>query len=121
MNYKEVINKWKLNQALLASLIDMPAGTFKNKFSDNQKSYNFTSDEEKAIIKNLVLLGKDINSIDTNIALEQEKENAKKVAKLLKENQQVIVNDLNKASLGEKPYIPDNPRFKIVNGKKVFK
>ena len=65
MDYKEVINKWKINKSEIARRISMPDGTFKNKISDNQ-TYGFTGIEEQLIIKNLRELANDIFSIDTS-------------------------------------------------------
>ena len=123
MTYKEVINKWKLNQVLLASLIKMPNGTFKNKFSDNQIAYNFTGIEEQLIIKNLRQLAADIMKIDAASILPKESKSDKSLPGLTVGTKQVKINNLNKQVLGEKPYKPkeENPRFKIIDGKKIFK
>ena len=106
MTYKEVINKWKLNQVLLASLIKMPNGTFKNKFSDNQIAYNFTGIEEQLIIKNLRELAADIMKIDATSILPKESKTDKPLPGLTAGVKQVKSNNLNKQVLGEKPYSP---------------
>lgn len=121
MDYKEVINKWKLNKAEIARRINMPDGTFKNKISDNPV-YNFTEKEAKLIIDSLRELANDILSSDANYEVKFKIPEINNWGTLMTEPKKVIkVKELNKE--GSKPYKPkeENPRFKIVNGKRVFK
>lgn len=120
MDYKEVINKWKLNKAEIARRINMPDGTFKNKISDNPV-YNFTEKEAQLIIDSLRELANDILSSDANYEVKFKIPEINNLGTLVTESKKVIkVKELNKE--GSQPYKPkeDNPRFKIVNGKRVF-
>jgi len=121
MNCKEIINKWKLNQTVLAQMINMPTGTFKNKFSENQRAYKFTSQEEKLLINVLKELSKDIQSINSNVSLEAEIKNVQKVAELMNSITKEAAINFAKRTTNEIEAYVENPRFKIVNGKKVFK
>lgn len=62
----KLIKRWKLNQPLLASKIDMPVPTFKNKLNENQKAYKFTESETEKLTKVLKTLAKEIED-ETNI------------------------------------------------------
>lgn len=63
---KEIIKKWKLNQAVLASKINMPVSTFKNKLNENQQAYKFTESETEKLTKVLKTLANEIND-ETNV------------------------------------------------------
>jgi hypothetical protein len=63
MTLLELINQWKLNKELLASKIEMPVGTFKNKLSENQPKYSFTEAEENKLLEVLKDLGQDIEIV----------------------------------------------------------
>lgn len=45
LTLSQTINKWKLNKALLSSLMPMPQGTFNNKLNEKQRAYRFTDEE----------------------------------------------------------------------------
>ena len=67
----QVINKWKLNRALLASKMGMPKGTFNNKLSLSHAS-QFSNEENIKLIGVLREMSNDIDSvtdIDFNDAL----------------------------------------------------
>lgn len=71
MTVLQVIDKWKLNRALLASKMGMPNGTFNNKLSDKHGS-TFTDAEHIKLIGILREMSNDIDSvtgIDFNQAL----------------------------------------------------
>lgn len=71
MTVLQVIDKWKLNRALLASKMGMPKGTFNNKLSATHES-QFSDAEHIKLIGVLREMNKDIDSvtgIDFNQAL----------------------------------------------------
>lgn len=71
MTVLQVINKWKLNRALLASKMDMPKGTFNNKLNESHAS-QFSDKERIQLIGVLREMSVDIDSvtdIDFNAAL----------------------------------------------------
>lgn len=47
----QLIGETGINKAHLASKMQMPAGTFKNKLSDKQDKYRFTDEEEARLIE----------------------------------------------------------------------
>ena len=66
-----MIDKWKLNRALLASKMDMPKGTFNNKLNKSHAS-QFSDKEHIQLIEVLREMNTDIDSvtgIDFNKAL----------------------------------------------------
>ena len=71
MTVLQVINKWKLNRADLASKIGMPKGTFNNKLNESHAS-KFSDEENVKLIGVLREMANDIDSvtdIDFNTAL----------------------------------------------------
>ncbi len=55
-----LIQKWKLNNPLLAESIDMPKGTFKNKLNDNLPTYHLSDQQEQALLDVLGRMANDI-------------------------------------------------------------
>lgn len=63
MEVQEIIDKWKLNRALLASKMDMPKGTFNNKLSPKHPTK--FSDKEMFQLKEIIFdLYKDIDTLE---------------------------------------------------------
>jgi len=63
MTYQQLIKKWRISHAKIAEHMGMPLGTFKTKLSENQAQYRFTADEQKALLKAINQLKKDIEKI----------------------------------------------------------
>ena len=63
LTLSQLIEKHAINKAHLASKMNMPRGTFKNKLADNQPAYKFTDLEEKALIAILRDLADDIEIV----------------------------------------------------------
>lgn len=63
MTLSQLINKHNLNKAHLASLMKMPAGTFKNKLSEIQTAYKFTDEEENNLKEILLDMAADIQDV----------------------------------------------------------
>lgn len=71
MTVLQVVDKWKLNRALLAFRMGMPKGTFNNKLSASHAS-QFSNEENIKLIGILREMSNDIDSvtdIDFNDAL----------------------------------------------------
>ena len=49
MTLCQLVDTHSINKAHLASKMNMPVGTFKNKLSDKQSAYRFTEAEEDAL------------------------------------------------------------------------
>jgi hypothetical protein len=67
----QVVDKWKINRALLACKMNMPKGTFNNKLNASHSS-TFSNDENIKLIGILREMSVDIdsvNDIDFNNAL----------------------------------------------------
>jgi len=65
MEIQEIIDKWKLNRALLASKMGMPKGTFNNKLSPSHPTQ--FSDKELFQLKTILIqLREDLGIIDTD-------------------------------------------------------
>lgn len=60
---KEIIDKWRLNQNLLAEKMGMPKGTFNNKLSGTHTS-KFSNEELDKLKAILVELRSDLEGID---------------------------------------------------------
>lgn len=60
----QVIDKWKVNRALLASKMNMPKGTFNNKLSDAHTAY-FTDKELNQLCNILIELRADLAGIES--------------------------------------------------------
>lgn len=60
---KEIIDKWRLNQNLLADKMGMPKGTFNNKLSGTHAS-KFTDQELDKLKTILLELRSDLDGID---------------------------------------------------------
>lgn len=71
MEVQEIIDKWKLNRALLASKLGMPKGTFNNKLSPKHPTK--FSDEEmiclKMVLREMCTDVDTVTDIDFNDAL----------------------------------------------------
>lgn len=65
MTYQKLISEWNLNRVVLASKMNMPAPTFKNKLNENQTAYKFTETEEQKLIEVLRELAADIEKLQT--------------------------------------------------------
>jgi len=63
LTLQTLINLWKLNKVHLASKMDMPVGTFKNKLSPTQTAYKFTEDEENKLKNILLEMSTDIQEV----------------------------------------------------------
>jgi hypothetical protein len=63
MTYQKLISTWNLNRVILASKMEMPVGTFKNKLSETQTVYRFTESEEQRLIEVLRELAADIETV----------------------------------------------------------
>lgn len=64
MNSIEMIQKiYHINKVYLASKMDMPVGTFKNKLSPTQTAYKFTEDEENKLKNILLEMSTDIQEV----------------------------------------------------------
>ncbi len=63
MELAEIIKKWKLNKALLASKLNLLKGTFLNKLNNNNGA-SFTDDELVLIRCALIELRNDLSVID---------------------------------------------------------
>lgn len=63
MTLSQLINKHNLNKAHLASLMKMPAGTFKNKLSEKYPAYKFTEAEENKLKEILIDMAADIQDV----------------------------------------------------------
>ncbi len=59
----QLINKHNLNKAHLASLMKMPAGTFKNKLSEKYTAYRFTEAEESKLKEIMIDMAADIQDV----------------------------------------------------------
>lgn len=70
MEIQEIIDKWKLNRALLASKLGMPKGTFNNKLSPKHPT-KFSDQEMYQLKQALIELYNDLDGIeqDFNVAL----------------------------------------------------
>jgi hypothetical protein len=70
MEIQEIIDKWKLNRALLASKLGMPKGTFNNKLSSKHPT-KFSDQEMYQLKQTLIELYNDLDGIeqDFNVAL----------------------------------------------------
>lgn len=124
MNYLEIIEKWKINHSELARKLEIPVGTFNNKLSQSQNIYNFTPLEEEKIKSILRELATDILGIQVTEPYKMDFNTKQPITKKILVTEKVtdkpIIKELDKE--GSKPYKPkeENPRFKIVNGKRVF-
>jgi len=63
---KAIIEKWKINQNLLASKMGMSKGYFNNKISESQTNYRFTQ-AEKIRLKEILLEMRDDLSLIENM------------------------------------------------------
>lgn len=63
MQIEEIITKWKLNKALLASKLGLKKGTFQNKL-DPKHSTKFTDDELVLLRCILIELRHDLENVD---------------------------------------------------------
>ena len=59
----ELIEKWKVNRALLASKMDMPKGTFNNKLNPEHSSA-FTDKERNLLCQILVEMRNDFDIVE---------------------------------------------------------
>lgn len=69
-----LIDGWKLNKVTLASKMNMPVGTFKNKLNENQLAYKFTESEHDQLLEVLRELANDtelVAGVTFNQALSQ--------------------------------------------------
>jgi hypothetical protein len=49
LTLNQLIERHSINKAHLASKMNMPVGTFKNKLSEKQTAYKFTEDEQERL------------------------------------------------------------------------
>lgn len=49
LSLSQLVEKHAINKAHLASKMEMPVGTFKNKLSEKQTAYRFTGEEEEKL------------------------------------------------------------------------
>lgn len=63
MEIQAIIDKWKINRALLASKLNMPKGTFNNKLNANHSS-QFSEKELYQLKQVLIDMGNDLNEIE---------------------------------------------------------
>ncbi len=63
MDAYELIEKWKLNRALLASKMGMPKGTFNNKLSPNHPT-QFKPGEKIKLRDLLLEISKELSEVD---------------------------------------------------------
>lgn len=63
LTLQTLISQWKLNRVLLASKMNMPVGTFKNKLSDKQIAYSFTTEETEQLKSVLMDMSADIQEV----------------------------------------------------------
>lgn len=64
---KELINKWKLNHALIASKMGISKGYFSNKLNEKKVgnfTYSFTDEELQKLKVILIELRNDLESVD---------------------------------------------------------
>ena len=59
----ELIEKWKVNRALLASKMDMPKGTFNNKLNPDHNS-TFSDKEHNQLCNILIEMRNDLEQIE---------------------------------------------------------
>ena len=59
----QVINKWKLNRADLASKIDMPKGTFNNKLNPDHAA-TFSDKEQNQLCNILIEMRNDLEKVE---------------------------------------------------------
>ena len=63
MTVQMLIDGWKLNKVALASKMNMPVGTFKNKLNEKQTAYRFTEEESEQLLAVLRDLSADIELV----------------------------------------------------------